>query len=204
MNISSVSFSYSKNSMSYRGLLLMDKYLKFSDIIKIDIPICDSNKSDGNVPEEVNIFCDKLFKADILVFSIPEATAHYSAAFKNAMDWLVVKSNFNADLGQKYPISNKSLYVITFTPVYKNAGHRHFEMTKHLLQDKLGADVKNMFVKNYGWDNVIPHNYKFVYNECQEILNTTPPTIVEKKKNMRDDINTWNKQYDEWNLKWLN
>ena len=39
MKITAVSFSYSENSMSYRGLLLMDHYIKFSNIIKMDLPI---------------------------------------------------------------------------------------------------------------------------------------------------------------------
>ena len=50
MKITAVSFSYSENSMSYRGLLLMDYWLEFSNIIKIDLPICVSNKPDGVIP----------------------------------------------------------------------------------------------------------------------------------------------------------
>ena len=73
MNIVSVSFSYSEQSMGHRGLLLMDRYINFSDIIKIDLPVCNSNKPDGEVPPEVDALCEKMDKADILVFSVPEA-----------------------------------------------------------------------------------------------------------------------------------
>ena len=32
------------------------------------------------------------------------------------MDWLVVGKQYNASLGQNYSISDKPVYVITFTP----------------------------------------------------------------------------------------
>ena len=82
MKITAVSFSYSENSMSYRGLLLMDHYIKFSIIIKMDLPICDSNKPDGVIPKEVEELDSILDKSDVLVFSVPEYTGHYSVGFK--------------------------------------------------------------------------------------------------------------------------
>ena len=63
-----------------------------------NMPLCNSNKSDGNVPEGVNKFIKVMRDADILVFAIPEATGHYAAAFKNAMDWLICESKFNSDI----------------------------------------------------------------------------------------------------------
>jgi hypothetical protein len=188
--------------MGARGLSLMDHHLKFSDIIHIDFPLCDSNNPNGEVPVEVDSFNKKIEAADILVFSIPESTGHYSAAFKNAMDWLVVKSSFNADLGQQYSISNKATYVITFTPVHKGAGHRHFDMTRHLLSDKMGAHVRDMYVKNRCWEHVIPNNTEFVGKECTQILNTKIYAPPESKENMTGEVPLWNQQYAEWNLKW--
>jgi len=202
MNIVGVSFSYSDQSMGNRGLVLMDHYLNFSNIINIDFPVCNSNNPNGEVPVEIEKFNEKIAAADVLVFSIPEATGHYAAAFKNAMDWLVVKSNFNADLGQRYSISNKPVYVMTFTPVNQGAGDRHFDMTRHLLHDKMGADIKEMFVKNGGWENVIPGNYEFVYSDCMTILNTQLPPPPEYKGDMADEVPVWNERYNEWNLKW--
>jgi len=202
MNIVGVSFSYSNQSMGDRGLSLMHHYLNFSDIVYMNLPICNSNNPNGDVPLEVEVFNSRISKADILVFSIPEATGHYSAAFKNAMDWLVVKSNFNADLGQRYSISNKPTYVITFTPVHKEAGSRHFDMTHHLLQEKMGVDVRGMFVKNRGWENIVPENYEFVYDECVQILNTKIEPTPESKTDMTAEVPIWNQQYNEWNLKW--
>ena len=84
------------------------------------------------IPKKVEELDNKLKESDALVFSIPEYTGHYSVGFKNLMDWLVVKAYYNADLGQKYSISNKPVYVITFTPAKKGTGDRHFDMTKEL------------------------------------------------------------------------
>jgi len=191
MNTTAVSFSYSESSMSYRGLLLMDHYIKFSNIIKLDLPICNSNRPDGIIPKEVEAIDNILSKSDKLVFSIPEYTGHYCVGFKNLMDWLVVKAYYNADLGQQYSISNKEIYVISFTPVKKGAGDRHFDMTKELLE-KLGGNVKKMFVKHDCWEKLVPDNYKFVESESKEIIN----------KNMLDQVSDWQKKYNEWDSKW--
>jgi|TARA_B100000212_G_scaffold174432_1_gene131151 NAD(P)H-dependent FMN reductase len=191
MNITGVSFSHSENSMSYRGLLLMNHFINFNNLIKIDLPICDSNKPNGVIPKKVEELDNKLKESDALVFSIPEYTGHYSVGFKNLMDWLVVKAYYNADLGQKYSISNKPVYVITFTPAKKGTGDRHFDMTKDLLE-KLGCRVNKMYVKNDCWDNLVPNNYDFVKKECKEIL----------RKDMEDEVNGWQLKYEEWDNKW--
>ena len=204
MNIVGVSFSYAQDSMGLRGLQLMDHYLNFSDIIEIDLPICNSNKPDGVVPKEVDIFNDRLLNGEIFIFSIPESMGHYSSAFKNAMDWLVINAIFNAGIGQDYPISNKPMYIITFTPVYSNAGHRHFDMTRHLLSDKMGCNIENMFVKNNGWENILPGNYEFVQKECDIILNTETPKAKNRKLDMVSSVPVWVNQYNKWNNKWRN
>ena len=201
MNIVSVSFSYSEQSMGHRGLLLMDRYINFSDIIKIDLPVCNSNKPDGEVPPEVDALCEKMDKADILVFSVPEATAHYAAAFKNAMDWIVCASSFHSDLGQDSPFYNKPVYVITFTPCYVDAGNRHFEMTKHLIE-KMGGIVYNSFVKKDGWVKCLPDNAEWVQEECKEILSTSMPAVINRKEDWSHWPVTWVKQYNQWNNQW--
>ena len=83
------------------------------------------------------------------------------------MDWLVVKSNYNADLGQDYCISDKSIYVITFTPSKKGAGDRHFTMTKELIE-KLGGKVKNV-CKKLMLGKFIPTNYSFVKKNVNKL-----------------------------------
>tara|TARA_E500000178_G_C16877337_1_gene687307 strand:- start:606 stop:1073 length:468 start_codon:yes stop_codon:yes gene_type:complete len=155
--------------------------------------MCNVNGPDGEIPKELDELHDKIIKSDKLVFAIPEYSGHYSVGFKNFMDWLVVKSNYNADLGQDYCITNKSIYVITFTPSKKGAGDRHFDMTKELIE-KLGGKVKKMYVKNDCWDNLQPDNLNFVEKESKEILRTT----------MKNEVNGWIKKYNDWNDKWKN
>ena len=198
--ITGISFSYAKNSMNTRGLKLMSLN-NIYDMNDFNMPICDINKSDGKVTQGVNKFIVKLVDADILVFAIPEATAHYSAEFKNAMDWIICVTNFNADLGQDGPFSNKPVYVITFTPVISNAGDRHFDMTKHLIE-KMGGIVYNSFVKHNGWKECVPGNYEWIRKEREEILNTKMPEVIERKIDMLDRPNVWIEQYNKWNNKW--
>lgn len=202
MKITGISFSYSKDSMALRGLFLMDSFLHFYNLHQINLPFCNSNKPNGLVPQSVQLFIDIICDADILVFSVPEYSEHYSAAFKNALDWLVVEQNFNSSLGQDYCITNKPIYVITFTPAKTGAGDRHFEMTTHILK-KLGADIRKCFVKNNGWQEVVPNNFKFVEQESNEILNTL---IVERKQSnevdLKNEVPEWINKYEEWNNKW--
>jgi hypothetical protein len=75
-------------------------------------------------------------------------------------------------------------------------------MTHHLLQEKMGVDVRGMFVKNRGWENIVPENYEFVYDECVQILNTKIEPTPESKTDMTAEVPIWNQQYNEWNLKW--
>ena len=188
-----ISFSYSDDSMNYRGLRMMNHFINFDNLITINLPMCNVNGPDGEIPKELNELHDKIIKSDKLVFAIPEYSGHYSVGFKNFMDWLVVKSNYNADLGQDYCITDKSIYVITFTPSKKGAGDRHFDMTKELIE-KLGGKVKKMYVKNDCWDNLQPDNLNFVEKESKEILRTT----------MKNEVNGWIKKYNDWNDKWKN
>jgi len=199
--ITGISFSYANNSMNTRGLQLLSLDNVY-DMTNFNIPICDKNSADGKVPQSVDHFMNVLERAKIVVFAIPECTAHYGAGFKNAMDWLICASNFNADLGQDGPFFNKPIYIITFTPSHKNAGGRHFDMTKHLLEDKMGGVVYNSFVKHSGWEECVPGNYKWLDKERIEILNTTMPEVIERKTDMLDQPNVWIDQYNIWNNQW--
>lgn len=204
MQVIGISFSYAVNSLQTRGLSLMGLDSVF-DMTDFNIPICNSNKSDGNVPDSVIEFDNILAKADVLVFGISEATAHYSAGFKNAMDWLVVKSKFNSRLGTDYTITKKPIFVITFTPTKKNKtnnGARHFEMTRHLLE-KLGANVIDMQVVHDAWRTVVPGATEIVKEPCEQIKNflkTYTPVPSPVLQNV--DSSGWLDLYNEWNAKW--
>ena len=204
--ISAFSFSHSVNSMQTRGLQLMNKYINFhtcKSMIDYDISICNSNVCDGVVPKSIEQFDNDLNDADILIFAIAESTGHYACGLKNVMDWLVVKSQYNNSLGTSYGFSNKPIFIITFTPSYE-AGNRHFDMTKHLLQDKMGGNIIECFVKNDCWRYLVPDNKNFVKTECNYILdyaNTwTRLEKIEQKKYA--DVNQWLERYTEWNNKW--
>ena len=206
MKLTAVSFSYAENRMQTRGIFLLSHKLDFENVIGInDIPVCDSNKSDGVVPDSVVEFDHALEDADALVFCIPEATAHYSAGFKVAMDWLVVKSNFNSKLGADYSITGKPIYVFTFTPTYKDGGFRHFDMIEHLLSEKLGADVRKCFAMQDGWRKVVPNNYDYVEEQCNYILDDLKNYTFKEKKSAKSnyDIDKWLKLYEQWNDQWM-
>lgn len=199
--ITGISFSYAENSMNTRGLSLMnlDEMYCMRDF---NMPVCNSNKCNGKVPWRVHSFIKQLRRADILVFAIPENTAHYGSGFKNAMDWLIVASNFNADLGQDGPFFNKPIYVITFTPSHKNAGDRHFNMTRHLLEVKMGGIVYNSFVKNSGWRECVPGNEQWVKQERDEIYETKMPAPHPRFDDWQDRPATWIKDYESWDQHW--
>ena len=191
--ITAISFSYSDDSMNYRGLKMMNHFIDFDNLIRINLPMCNVNGPDGKIPKELDKLDEKISKSDKLVFAIPEYSGHYSVGFKNFMDWLVVKSNYNADLGQDYCITDKSIYVITFTPSKKGAGDRHFDMTKELIE-KLGGKVKKMYVKNDCWQNLVPNNLSFVEKESKEII----------RKTMKNEVGGWIEKYNDWDNKWKN
>lgn len=204
--ISGFSFSYSTESMQTRGLQLMKNYINFHNcksMIDYGIPICNSNVCDGFVPKSIEQFDRDLSETDILVFAIAETTGHYSCGFKNAMDWLVVKSQYNNSLGTSYGFSNKPIFIITFTPSYKS-GNRHFDMTSHLLQDKMGGKVIKCFVKNDCWNNLVPNNKYFIKQECDYILNYSKTWNGTKRLEVKEyaDANNWLKKYIKWNNKW--
>lgn len=207
MKLTAISFSYVDNSLQTRGLKLLQEKLDMEvfDMLDFHMPICNSNKSDGVVPSSVDKFVDVLEKSDVLIFAVSEATSHYCAGFKNAMDWLVVKSKFNARIGTDYAITDKPIFVITFTPTSKKPnGGRHFDMTTELLQ-KLGADVKECHLINDSWKTVIPGGFNAVlsvYSAVHSFLGTYIPSSV--KTRYKDDYSslTWLKTYNEWDLAW--
>jgi len=207
MKVAGISFSYADNSLQTRGLKLLQEKLDFQvyDMLNFDMPICNSNKSDGVVPDSVEQFVNILEQADVLIFAVSEATSHYCAGFKNAMDWLVVKAKFNARLGTDYAITDKPIFLVTFTPTAKAPnGGRHFDMTTELLQ-KLGADVKECHLINDSWKTVIPGGFnavKRLYSGVEGFLGSYTPNST--KTRCKDDYSSlkWLKTYNEWDLAW--
>ena len=207
MNIVGISFSYADNSLQTRGLTLLQQKLDMQvlDMLNFDMPMCNSNKSDGVVPNSVDKFIAVLEEADVLVFAISEATSHYCAGFKNAMDWLVVKAKFNATLGTNYAITNKPIFVVTFTPTKnKPNGGRHFGMTTELLE-KLGATVKECHLINDCWKTVIPSGFNAIESVLKtvvEFLDSYVPSSTSMHSEDDTSSPTWLKSYNEWELAW--
>ena len=204
MKIVGISFSGADNSMSLRGLRLMDNFIDFHNIVRPDLPIVDNISPDGVVPGAVELLWNQMEEADGFVFAVPEYTGHYSAHFKNVMDWLVVKSNFNADLGTSYPFSFKPFYVVTFTPSgNKEIGGRHFEMTNHLLT-KMGGLAQGHSVMNACWKYLLPNNPEFVKDLSQKVLDkfNTYESVERKENSVSDTVSNWNQQYEDWEEAW--
>lgn len=202
MNVVGISFSYAENSLQSRGLSLLD--FKTYSMTDFDMPICNSNKSDGIVPQEVEKFVEVLNDADVLIFAVSEATSHYCAAFKNAMDWLVVKAKFNAKLGTNYAITNKPIFVVTFTPTkYEPNGARHFDMTTQLLE-KLGANVVDCCVINNSWETILPgnkHAVTSVLSAVQAFCSSYTPKHTVEELEDSSSLN-WLNAYNIWDGKW--
>ena len=205
INISAFSFSNNLDSMNTKGLLMMNDHIKFNvckSMSDYNMKLIDTNDVDGRVDDGINEFDKDLHDTDVFVFAVPEHTGHYSAVFKNAMDWLVVKSNMNNNLGTSYGFSHKPIILITFTPS-KKAGNRHFDMTKHLLE-KMGGNVVKSFVKNDCWDNLYRENMSFISEECKYINEFKKDLVTIEKheskqwKNKDDMISSYNNWKDKW------
>lgn len=198
-----MSFSQASNSMNFRGLFLCNQLLNADlyDLASAEIPLCNVNNTVDNLPACVERTIADMNYYDQFVFAIPEYTGHYSAAFKNLMDWLVVAETFNSSHGASYPFSGKPVHVVTFTPTVKDSGNRHFDMTKHLLQDKMGADVQSMTVFNDCWRQLLPNHTEFVKEFCDTVANCTLEKSQLNQEN-KHDTDKWNKLYKDWDTQW--
>ena len=205
--IVAVNFSCSPKSMQSRGIKLLNKFIPFYKVVNLgdfNIPILDTNMADGNVPDSVIRFDKALIDADAYVFFISEMMGGYSGTFKNAMDWLVVKTNYDKDLNIPYSISHKPLYSVTFSPSYKNCG-RHAEYIKTLLK-MFQVIYHSHIVFNRGWEKCIPDNYEWV-KKGAEIINNELSKPYEKKNKITEstDVRTickWIHLYNDWDKKW--
>jgi len=205
--IVAVNFSCSPKSMQSRGIKLLNKFIPFYKVVNLgdfNIPILDTNMADGNVPDSVIRFDKALIDADAYVFFISEMMGGYSGTFKNAMDWLVVKTNYDKDLNIPYSISHKPLYSVTFSPSYKNGG-RHAEYIETLLK-MFQVIYHSHIVFNRGWEKCIPDNYEWV-KKGAEIINKELSKPYEKKNKITEstDVRTickWIHLYNDWDKKW--
>lgn len=192
-----LSGSAAPDSINYKGLTLLEKYCTFDldSLANYDIPVINTNSANGIVPKEVDKIITKLYNYDQFVFAVPEMTGQMGAAFKNFLDWLVVKGYMNANLGTQYPFSRKTTVLLTFTPSLEEGGHRHFPVTKELLT-KLGANVVYTKCFNNGWENVIPNNEDFYKQDAE---------IIQRYLSYDNETsNEWQHIYLNWKEQWKN
>lgn len=211
MKINAVSFSHSSASMQKRGLTLLDYHLNFNKLVGLDeynIPVQYSNKTDGTVPDVIKEIDDILNEADALIFAASESIGHYSAGFKNIIDWLVVKDYWNNGLGSQYSFSNKPIYLFTFTPSKPSAkvkgGRRHHGLIEEILKEKMGGDLRGKFSVNNCWEELVPNNYDLVKQDAEFILQDLQNYDFNKSKEKKTYGNPsdWLDKYNEWNSKW--
>ena len=207
--IVAVNFSCSPKSMQQRGIKLLNKFIPFHKIVNLgdfNIPILDTNMADGNVPDSVIKFDKALIDADAYIFFIAEMMGGYCGTFKNAMDWLVVKSNYDKDLNIPYSISHKPMFSVTFSPSYKNGG-RHADEIKRLLKN-FQVIHHGHIVYNHGWEKCVPDNYEWVQEGAENMYKTLSEPYEKKNKfTEHTDVRTickWLHLYEDWDKKWQN
>ena len=91
--------SNSKNSINkkfaeYAGSLLNGVEVENLDLNDFDLPLysIDREKEDG-MPQDLNNLDEKIVGADGIILSLAEHNGAYTAAFKNAFDWLSRKES---------------------------------------------------------------------------------------------------------------
>lgn len=93
-NIITLGGSSSKNSINkqlaeFAGSLLKDVVLDRIDINDYDLPLYSIDiENETGFPKDLSLLNEKVEKADGIIISLAEHNGAYSAAFKNAFDWL--------------------------------------------------------------------------------------------------------------------
>lgn len=201
-----MAFSYSADSMQYRGLTLLSDIIPFYKIYTLsdfDIPLMKTNKPNGTSLESVKKFITAMAEADALVFGISEMIAQPCASFKNAMEWLVVDINGDTDMKKSYCISHKPMVTTTFTPG-PHPGARHWDATNQLLF-QLNCNVKKNYVFRNAWTNLLPGNVDYVKAEATEMLPILNEPYIDNGILVHHRVRTmgaWLSSYDIWNDVW--
>tara|TARA_B110000503_G_C7145150_1_gene412582 strand:+ start:1171 stop:1809 length:639 start_codon:yes stop_codon:yes gene_type:complete len=201
-----MAFSYSPDSMQYRGLQLLNNIVPFYKIYTLadfDIPLVKTNYPNGEAPDNVKQFVAAMEEADALVFGISEMVAQPYSGFKNAMEWLVIEINNDVDLTRSYCISHKPLVTTTFTPG-PHSGARHWDATNQLLF-QLNCKVKENYVFRDAWEKLLPGNVDYIKDSANEMLSHLTQSYVDEGIQVHDRVRTmgaWLDDYDKWNKTW--
>jgi NAD(P)H-dependent FMN reductase len=149
MKIIAFGGSPSKNSINkklatYAAGLFEKSDVEVLDLNDFQMPLfsVDIEKEIGQHPL-AKAFLDKIASADILVVSLAENNANYSAAFKNVFDWC---SRINGKVFQQ-----KSMLLMA-TSDGKRGGASVLEIAKNAFP-RYGADIKATFSLPSFYDN---------------------------------------------------
>ena len=86
--------SNSRNSINKKLSQLATKFLNETssevlDLNDYELPLYSIDlENEGGIPENAQIFLDKILAADGIILSLAEHNGAYSAAFKNIFDWM--------------------------------------------------------------------------------------------------------------------
>ena len=141
MKIIAFGASPSKNSINkklaaYAANLFENAEVEVLDLNDFQMPLfsVDIEKELGQHPL-AKAFLEKIATADILVVSLAENNANYSAAFKNVFDWC---SRINVKVFQQKPM------LLMATSTGARGGASVLEIAKNALP-RYGADIKATF-----------------------------------------------------------
>lgn len=79
--------SINKKLATYAASLFKDVEVEILDLNDYEMPVYSIDKEAKGFPEQAQAFLDKIKEADLLVVSMAEHNAAYTAAFKNILDW---------------------------------------------------------------------------------------------------------------------
>lgn len=141
MKIVAFGGSSSKNSINkklaiYAANLFENADVDVLDLNDFELPLFSVNKeAEIGKPELASKFLSKLDEADILVISLAEHNASFSAAFKNIYDW--------ASRTDKNVFRDKPLLLLATSPG-KGGGKNAIETAKISLP-RYGGNIKETF-----------------------------------------------------------
>lgn len=79
--------SINKKLAIYSASLFNNTEVEILDLNDFEMPVYSVDKEANGFPKEAQTFLDKIKEADLLVVSMAEHNAAYTAAFKNILDW---------------------------------------------------------------------------------------------------------------------
>jgi NAD(P)H-dependent FMN reductase len=141
MKILAFAGSSSKNSINkrlaiYAAGLFEHTQLDIIDLNDFELPLFSVDKeAELGKPEIARAFLDKIAATDIIVLSLAEHNASFSAAFKNIFDW--------ASRQDKEVFNHKPMLLLATSPG-KGGGKNVIEVAQ-ISMPRYGADIRATF-----------------------------------------------------------